>query len=180
MRSVRRRQKIADLEQLAAHQQQLLRHQFALFERRAVLEILGEDQHPAGRTFKEYSKLILDTAKALETGAQEAGLEIVSPTQNHLTLIKLPDDVDSLEFQRSLERAGIITNRNMLPFDTKSAWRPSGMRFGTPALASRGLTVEQAGELGTLIGDLALGKSTEAAAKEFSFDLAKQLNWWYE
>ena len=88
--------------------------------------------------------------------------------------------MDSLEFQRSLERAGIITNRNMLPFDTKSAWRPSGMRFGTPALASRGLTVEQAGELGTLIGDLALGKSTEAAAKEFSFDLAKQLNWWYE
>jgi glycine hydroxymethyltransferase len=145
----------------------------------ALLEILGEEQHPDGRTFKEYSQTVLDTSKALETGAHEAGLDIISPTQNHLCLIKLPDEVDSLEFQRTLERAGIITNRNMLPFDTKSAWRPSGMRFGTPALASRGLTVSQAGELGELIADLALGKTTEAAAKDYSIDLAKQLNWWY-
>ncbi len=145
----------------------------------ALLEILGEEQHPDGRTFKEYSQLVLDTSKALEAGVKSAGLDIVSPTQNHLSLIKLPDDVDSLEFQRTLERAGIITNRNMLPFDTKSAWRPSGMRFGTPALASRGLTVEQAGELGTLIGELALGQTTEAAAKDYSSSLSSKLNWWY-
>ncbi|GAC1370614.1 MAG: serine hydroxymethyltransferase [Candidatus Saccharimonadales bacterium] len=145
----------------------------------ALLEILGEEQHPDGRSFKDYSQAVLDTSHALETGAHQAGLEIVSPTQNHLCLIKLPDEVDSLEFQRSLERAGIITNRNMLPFDTKSAWRPSGMRFGTPALASRGLTVAQAKELGTLIGNLALGKTTEAATKDYSQKLAKELNWWY-
>lgn len=146
----------------------------------ALLEILGEDQHPDGRTFKEYSQLTLDTSKALENGAKDGGLEVVSPTQNHLCLIKLPDNVDSLEFQRALERAGIISNRNMLPFDTKSAWRPSGMRFGTAALASRGLSVEQAHELGNVIAELALGKTTEQAAKDYSAGLAKQLNWWYE
>ncbi|HVQ44792.1 MAG TPA: serine hydroxymethyltransferase [Candidatus Saccharimonadia bacterium] len=145
----------------------------------ALLEILGEDQHPDGRSFKDYSQAVLDTCKALENGAKEGGLTVVSPTQNHLCLVKLPDDVDSLEFQRLLERVGIITNRNMLPFDTKSAWRPSGMRFGTAALASRGLTVEQAGDLGRLIASLALGKTTEDAAHEQTVSLAKQLAWWY-
>ncbi len=145
----------------------------------ALLEILGEDQHPDGLTFKTYSQNVLDTCKALETGAHEAGLEIVSPTQNHLCLVKLPDTTDSLEFQKQLERVGIISNRNMLPFDTKSAWRPSGMRFGTAALTSRGLTTNQASELGQLIGQLALGKVTEEAAKEQSAALASKLNWWY-
>jgi glycine hydroxymethyltransferase len=145
----------------------------------ALLEILGEDQHPDGVSFKEYSQTTLDTCKALENGAKAGGLEVVSPTQNHLCLIKLPDTVDSLEFQKTLERAGIISNRNMLPFDTKSAWRPSGMRFGTAALASRGLTVAQAGELGGVIADLALGKTTEEAAKTYSAKLASSLNWWY-
>ncbi len=145
----------------------------------ALLEILGEDQYPDGRSFKDYSRSVLDTCKALEEGCKAAGLEVVSPTQNHLCLVKLPDTVDSLEFQRLLERVGIISNRNMIPFDTKSAWRPSGMRFGTAALASRGLTVKQAGELGKLIGDLALGKTTEDVAQKYSAILARQLNWWY-
>jgi glycine hydroxymethyltransferase len=104
---------------------------------------------------------------------------VVSPTQNHLCLLKLPENVDSLEFQKQLESAGIISNRNMLPFDTKSAWRPSGMRFGTAALASRGLTTDQAKEIGQVIGDLANGKTTEAKAREFSLGLAESLKWWY-
>lgn len=145
----------------------------------ALLEILGEEQHPDGHSFKDYSQAILDTCKALENGAAEQGLEIVSPTQNHLCLIKLPDSVDSLEFQKLLEKVGIMSNRNMIPFDTKSAWRPSGMRFGTAALASRGLTVVQAHELGGLIGQLAKGEVTEEGATKQVNQLASQLNWWY-
>jgi len=145
----------------------------------ALLEILGEDQYPDGRSFHDYSQAVLDTCKALEQGAAEAGLTVVSPTQNHLCLLKLPGELDSLEFQRLLERVGIITNRNMLPFDTKSAWRPSGIRLGTAALASRGLTPEQAGELGRLIGDLANGRTTEDAAKTTVAHLVKQLTWYY-
>jgi glycine hydroxymethyltransferase len=141
----------------------------------ALLEILGEDQYPDKRSFKDYSQAVLDTCKALEQGAAGAGL-----TQNHLCLVKLPDTVDSLEFQKQLERAGIITNRNMIPFDPKSAWRPSGMRFGTAALASRGLTVAQAKELGALIGNLALGKITEEKAGQQATALAKSLNWYYK
>jgi glycine hydroxymethyltransferase len=146
----------------------------------ALLEILGEDQYPDGRSFKDYSQAVLDTAKALEEGCATAGLTIISPTQNHLGLVKLPDAVDSLEFQRLLERVGIITNRNMIPFDTKSAWRPSGMRFGTAALASRGLTASQARAIGQLIGDLASGKTTEADATAQVKELATTLNWYYK
>jgi glycine hydroxymethyltransferase len=144
----------------------------------ALLEILGEDQYPDKLSFKDYSQAVLDTCKALEEGAKSAGLTIVSPTQNHLCLVKLPDTVDSLEFQRLLERVGIITN--LIPFDPKSAWRPSGIRLGTPALASRGLTVAQSNELGTLIGHLALDKVTAEKARQQVTALAKSLNWYYQ
>lgn len=145
----------------------------------ALLEILGEDQYPDKRSFKDYSQSVIDTASALEKGASHAGLEVVSPTQNHLTLLKLPDELDSLEFQKRLERVGIITNRNMLPFDKKTAWRPSGLRLGTPALASRGLTQAQASELGALIGDMAFAKTSDEAASTKVRDLVKSLNWYY-
>ena len=146
----------------------------------ALMEILGEDAYPDNQDFKTYSQAVLDTSKALEQGVREAGLEIVSPTQNHLSLVKLPEGADSLEVQRLLERVGIITNRNAIPFDTKTAWRPSGMRLGTAALASRGLTVGQAGELGALIGGIVLGKVDEAAAEALVDDLVGRLSWYYE
>jgi glycine hydroxymethyltransferase len=145
----------------------------------ALLEVLGEDQYPDNRPFKQYSQSVLDTVKALETGAADGGLEVVSPTQNHLCLVKLPDSVDSLEFQRLLERVGIITNRNMIPFDQKSAWRPSGMRLGTPALASRGLTVESAHTIGLTIGRLANRKVSEDEVKNTVSGIVKTLNWYY-
>jgi glycine hydroxymethyltransferase len=145
----------------------------------ALLEILGEDSYPDNRSFRDYSQGVLDTCKALENGCAEAGLEIVSPTQNHLCLIKLPDQTDSLEFQRLLERVGIITNRNMIPFDAKSAWRPSGMRLGTAALTSRGLTVSQASSMGKLIGKLAKAETSEAAATDEVHDILSSLNWYY-
>lgn len=145
----------------------------------ALLEVLGEDHYPDNVPFKQYSQNVLDTSKALEDGCAESGLTIISPTENHLCLIKLPDEIDSLEFQRLLERVGIITNRNMIPFDTKSAWRPSGMRLGTAALASRGLTTPQANTIGGIIGRLATkAVSEDAATKEVS-DLVAKLRWYY-
>jgi glycine hydroxymethyltransferase len=145
----------------------------------ALLEMLGENQYPDGRSFQDYSQAVIDTCKALEEGMRAGDLDIVSPTQNHLALAKLPNNVDSLEFQRLLEHVGIITNRNLIPFDTKSAWRPSGLRVGTAALASRGLTVEHAHELGKLIGNLAHDKLDAAGASTHVKRLVKALKWYY-
>ncbi len=145
----------------------------------ALLEILGEDDYPDHRDFKTYSQAIIDTNHALEQGIGETGLQIISPSQNHLSLIKLPDELDSLEFQRALERAGIITNRNVIPFDQKSAWRPSGLRLGTAALTSRGLTADQAHDLGTLIGHFAQNQASESNVQAQVKILTAKLSWYY-
>ncbi len=144
-----------------------------------LLEVLGEDKYPDGIDFVTYSQNILRTNKILEQSLQKGGLVPVSPTENHLCLMKLPEDKDSLEIQKKLEEIGIITNRNTFPNDTKTAYRPGGMRFGTAALTSRGLSDQQAEEIGRIITDLIFGrKSKDELAKEVQ-DIEKSLNWWY-
>jgi glycine hydroxymethyltransferase len=145
----------------------------------ALLEILGEDAYPDGVPFADYSRAVLDNTKALEKGLGQGGFDIVSPTQNHLVLVRLPDAVDSLEFQRRLEAVGIITNRNMIPFDPKSAWRPSGMRFGLAALTSRGVTAAQSHELGVKIAWLATGRIDDSGLTDFVNDLVSKLKWYF-
>jgi glycine hydroxymethyltransferase len=144
-----------------------------------LLEILGEDSYPDGVDFATYSQAVLDTCKALENTLKARGIEIISPTQTHLILVKLPDQADSLQFQKKLERIGIISNRNMIPFDTKTAWKPSGMRFGTAALASRGLTVQGAELIGHMIADALFETKEEAILTTEVLGLAQSLNWWY-
>jgi glycine hydroxymethyltransferase len=144
-----------------------------------LLEILGEDQYPDGVDFATYSQNVLDTTKALENSLKNRGIKIISPTQTHLILIKLPESVDSLEFQKKLERVGIVCNRNLIPFDSKSAWRPSGMRFGTAALASRGLDVTGAEKIGNLIADALFETQSEDALTASVLEIAQSLNWFY-
>ena len=144
-----------------------------------LLEILGEDQYPDNLSFKDYSQKVIENCQILEQTLQSNGLPIISPTQTHLCLIKLPETLDSLKVQLNLESLGIITNRNKIPFDTKSAWRPSGLRLGTAALTSRGMTGDQFQNLGGLISDSILNrKSVDQITKE-SLELANSLNWWY-
>jgi glycine hydroxymethyltransferase len=146
----------------------------------ACLEILGEDTYPDKIDFKTYSQNILTNCKSLETSMKNNGLEIVSSTENHLCLIKLPADIDSLEMQQKLERVGVITNRNSIPFDPKTPWRPSGMRFGTAALTSRGLNENQVVEVGKLIADTVFGRQSEESLAKKTLEIAQELNWWYE
>lgn len=144
-----------------------------------LLEILGEDRYPDGHDFISYLQTVLDTCKAFENQLKCHNIQIISPTETHLSLIKLPENVDSLEFQKKLERIGIITNRNMIPFDTKSAWRPSGMRFGTAALASRGLKNEGALRVADIVAAALYGSETEDILAEKVLSMAQSLNWWY-
>jgi glycine hydroxymethyltransferase len=99
----------------------------------ALLEILGEDQYPDKRVIQ---RLLASRPRHLQSPGGGRKKRWPHHRQPHpkppLPRQSLPDTVDSLEFQRLLERVGIITNRNMIPFDPKSAWRPSGMRLGTP------------------------------------------------
>jgi len=144
----------------------------------ACLEILGEDFYPDKVDFKTYSQKTMDNCKALENSLLENGLEIVSPTQNHLCLAKLPTESDSLKIQKDLEKIGIITNRNVIPNDPKTAWKPSGIRLGTAALTSRGLNFEQSKILGKIIADLVFERKSQESLESEVKELVAQMSWW--
>lgn len=145
----------------------------------SLLEVLGEEQYPDKVPFVEYTQQIIKNCKMLENGLIESGVQVTAPTQNHLCLVELPDSVDSLELQQKLEGLGIVTNRNAIPGDQRSAWRPGGLRLGTAALTSRGLGAEQARELGVAIGSVINKSIEDKAVKQYSKELADSLHWYY-
>lgn len=144
----------------------------------ALLEVLGGDTYPDNRSFQDYSKQVIANSQALEQGLADGGLDIVSPTETHLTLVKLPDDVDSLEVQNKLESLGVITNRNAIPEDTKSPWRPGGLRLGTAALTSRGLDADQSKQLGKAVANVVLSSNYDLSSQ--LSEIAKSLQWYYD
>lgn len=114
----------------------------------ACIEILNKE------SFKEYIQDVLVNTKLLEVTLAGEGLKVISPTQTHMCLIQLPDELDSLETQLKLEEMGLITNRNMLPNDMKTAFRPSGLRLGMAALTSQQIKTEDIIKLGKLISNI--------------------------
>jgi glycine hydroxymethyltransferase len=97
--------------------------------------------------FKTYQQRILDNAQALAKALQSHGYRLVSGgTDNHLMLVDLRPahaDVTGKQAEALLEQAGLITNKNMIPFDERKPTETSGLRLGTPAVSTRGLGVKE-------------------------------------
>jgi len=93
--------------------------------------------------FKTYQQQILDNARALADGLVQKGNRIVSGgTDNHLMLLDLRPAYPNVTGQQAenwLGMAGIVVNKNMIPFDERKPTQTSGLRLGTPALTTRGL-----------------------------------------
>jgi len=91
--------------------------------------------------FKTYARQIVANAAALAEGLVAGGIRLVSGgTDNHLILVDCNSaNISGLKAQNALQGAGIITNRNTIPYDERSAYVTSGLRLGTPALTSRGM-----------------------------------------
>ncbi len=91
--------------------------------------------------FREYQRQIIRNAQYLAKCMVELGYRIVSGgTDNHLFLVDLtPKNVTGKEAQEALEESGIMVNKNLIPFDTKSPNTASGIRIGTPAVTTRGM-----------------------------------------
>jgi glycine hydroxymethyltransferase len=91
--------------------------------------------------FKDYARKIVENAAALADGLISGGLRLVSGgTDNHLILADCNSmNISGLKAQNALQGAGIITNKNTIPNDQRSAFVASGLRLGTPALTSRGM-----------------------------------------
>ena len=105
--------------------------------------------------FEAYAQQTVDNAAALADQLQEHGLELVSGgTDNHLVLADLRPshpDTTGKEVESALASAGIIMNANTVPGETRSAFNPSGIRLGTPALTTRGFTESACREVADLI-----------------------------
>ncbi|MCK9159193.1 MAG: serine hydroxymethyltransferase [Bacteroidaceae bacterium] len=92
--------------------------------------------------FKEYAKQVQTNAKVLAQALMDRGFNIVSGgTDNHSMLIdfrsKYPDLTGKVA-EKVLVAADITVNKNMVPYDTRSAFQTSGVRLGTPAITTRG------------------------------------------
>ncbi|HWB37341.1 MAG TPA: serine hydroxymethyltransferase [Rugosimonospora sp.] len=95
--------------------------------------------------FSAYAHQIVANARALAAALVERGFDLVSGgTDNHLILINLANKgINGKPAAKALDRAGIELNFNTVPFDPRKPWDPSGIRLGTPALTTRGLTEAQ-------------------------------------
>jgi len=109
--------------------------------------------------FAEYAARVVKNAQALAATLQERGVRLVAGgTDTHLVLADLrPLNINGKDAQDLLEAAGIIANKNSIPFDPASPRTPSGLRLGTPAITTRGFTPETTTELATLVADLLAG-----------------------
>ena len=92
--------------------------------------------------FDEYAQQVVDNARALGERLQEHGFSLVSGgTDTHLVLVDLREshpDTTGKDAEEALEETGIVLNANTVPGETRSAFNPSGIRAGTPALTTRG------------------------------------------
>ena len=100
----------------------------------------GEALDPS---YKEYQKQVQKNAQAMSEAFTKRGYKVVSNgTDNHLLLIDLRTkfpDLTGKKAEIALVSAEITTNKNMVPFDTRSPFQTSGIRVGTPAITTRGL-----------------------------------------
>ena len=142
----------------------------------------GED---LGADFKAYQHQIVLNAAALADELQKQGVRLVSGgTDNHMLLA----DVYSrgrtgAEVQELLDLANITANTNTIPFDTLSVKTTSGMRFGSPAVTTRGMKEPEMRQIGRMIarlieeGDAAVGAvKAEAVALCEAFPLYPEMN----
>ncbi len=102
--------------------------------------------------FKVYAAQIVKNAKALAEELQKHGFRLVSGgTDNHLILIDVKSKgLNGKIAQNALENAGIITNKNTIPYDTEKPFVGSGIRVGTPAVTTRGMKEAEMKEVAEL------------------------------
>jgi glycine hydroxymethyltransferase len=116
--------------------------------------------------FKDYQQQIVKNAKALAVALAARGFRIVSGgTDNHLMLVDLrPKKITGKIAQESLDKAGITTNKNLIPFDPEKPLVTSGIRLGTPAVTTRGMKERDMDQIAALITEV-LVKPDDAAVQ---------------
>jgi glycine hydroxymethyltransferase len=119
--------------------------------------------------FRDYARRVVDNARALAAGLEENGLRVVSGgTDNHSMLVDLSGagssgGVTGKDAEHALDRAWLTTNKNGIPFDTRSPFVTSGIRLGTPAGTTRGFGTAEFRTIGNLIAEVVEGLAKNGA-----------------
>ncbi|MFH0975602.1 MAG: serine hydroxymethyltransferase [Spirochaetota bacterium] len=118
--------------------------------------------------FVEYAKQIKKNAKRLAEKLTGYGFNLVSGgTDNHLILIDLRNkNIPGKKLAKALDRARIVTNYNTVPGDTATAFNPSGIRLGTPAVTTRGMKEDQMDFIAQFISKVADNVDNEKVIEE--------------
>jgi glycine hydroxymethyltransferase len=127
----------------------------------AAIAVMLEEA--ATEEFRLYARRIVENAKALAEGLLERGFDLVSGgTDNHLILVDLTNKgIGGKPAAQALDRAGIELNYNTVPYDPRKPFDPSGIRLGTPAVTTRGMTTEDMPRIASWID-----AAVEAAKRE--------------
>ncbi|MCO4303032.1 serine hydroxymethyltransferase [Riemerella anatipestifer] len=118
--------------------------------------------------FETYAKQVVANARALSKSLIDRGFEIVGGgTDNHLMLVDLRNKgVNGKETEKALVKADITCNKNMVPFDDKSAFITSGIRLGTPAITTRGLKESDMDSVAELISKVVSNLNNDSVLEE--------------
>ena len=118
--------------------------------------------------FSRYAHQVVANCKVLAAELSEAGMRLVSGgTDNHMVLVDVtPLGITGQQAERALESAGIIANKNAIPFDPQPPRVTSGLRLGTPAITSRGMAEAEVKQVAAMLTKvLADVEDKEAHAK---------------
>jgi glycine hydroxymethyltransferase len=116
-------------------------------------------------SWRHYARSVINNASTMADRLREKGRRVISHNKTHLFLIDLEGE-SGKEAEESLERMGIVTNRNTIPFDPRSAKDPSGLRLGSAALTTRGLKENDFVEVADLINLGLSGKDVSGRVKQ--------------
>ena len=107
-------------------------------------------------SFRAYAKDVADNAQSLAEGLMKRGAKLVTDgTDNHLVLLDVTSyGLTGRQAEQALLDAGVVTNRNSVPNDPNGAWYTSGIRFGTPALTTRGFGHDEFDQVAQLVVDV--------------------------
>jgi glycine hydroxymethyltransferase len=130
--------------------------------------------------FKVYSQNVVDNAQKLASELMNRGVKLVTNgTDNHMMLIDVQKtyNIDGNIAEKALDKAGLTVNKNVIPDDPQTLYAPSGIRLGTPAITTRGFTVDHMPQLAQWIVDALVGIQDEqklAQIKNEVSELASQ------
>lgn len=128
--------------------------------------------------FRKYSEQVVENASALAESLAARGLRLVSGgTDNHLMLVDVSGTPvkNGKNCANALEEAGIVVNKNAIPFDKESPFVTSGIRLGSPSLTTRGLTEKDIRRVADLIADV-IEQPEDSGVRDKTLEAVRELS----